>query len=91
MSLVGHACRKYNAVGIIKNSTVLQWFLFQMYGKQFNVRSEVLTAVWLRTQVFWDMMLCPGVSGFTHSFEKLGTTHPTKQHHISIYLNPQSI
>ena len=62
-----------------------------MFGKQFNVGFEVLTAVLLRTQVFWDVMLCPGVSGFTYSFETLGTTHQTKQHHISEYLNPPSI
>jgi len=78
---------------LLKTAHVLQWFLlvFQMFGKQFNVRSEVLTAVLLRSQIFWDVMLCPGVSGFTHSFETMGTTRPTKQHHISEYLNPPSI
>jgi hypothetical protein len=62
-----------------------------MYGKQFKVRFEVLTAVLLRIQVFWDVMQCPAVSGVIHTFETSGTTRPTKQHHVSEYLNPWSI
>ena len=65
-------------------------------------RSDVLTAVPLRTCVFWDVTVCRRVSGFRRfegsQFQHLqvsssqrmsGTTHPRTQHQIPEVRNPQ--
>jgi hypothetical protein len=57
-------------------SDIVKW----VYGKQF----KVFTALLLRSQVLKDVMLYPWMSGFRHSFETRGTTHPMKQCHLRI-------
>ena len=50
-------------------------------------RFEVLTAVWLRIQVFWDVTLFHRVSGswclkVTPTIQTLGNVNAVTQHHI---------
>jgi len=44
----------------------------------------------LRFQVFWDVMLCCGASGFSYFQGSLRTAQPTTQYHIPEDKDPPS-
>jgi hypothetical protein len=60
--------------------------------KNIFTRFGVLTAVSLRIQVFWDVMLChgvfPGIVKEHIAFNNTGS-HQLTSHHITKGLNPQ--
>jgi hypothetical protein len=59
-----------------------------------KLRFQVFTAVLLRSQVFWGVILyhgvsCPDASKDFSAFETMGTTSPMMQHHITQNLHHQ--
>jgi len=59
----------------------------------FCKRLDVPTAVLLRIELFWDVILYYWVSVFlplkgTHPCSALGSTNPTAQYHITEEMNP---